>query len=1439
MSGSVSPRAALFGAALLLLIPPRFTAGQCSPGGLDDGPSEVTKGSLDIDVHWTNDDWLDCGDAGDYFPDDKAADVFNSLSTSYDLFDAFGFQEPYLNNLPEYNIFIYDSDDSGSAHPACINVDAPGDRCSSEAKIRKTLHHEMFHTIQRRYMCSVGGADCDANYIGSTFGKWVAEGTARCLDDRLYTDLDGSTVSASFWSEVSKFMDQPDVSLVDQSYRACLFWSYCCERMGSTSTEPQRGIDFMVRFWAQIAANGTTDSLTALRDEIVDSGGGSLDKIFHDFAICTYTREFDVSGLPNSGRYRFIDEQPGNGGGPLYDNVVRAGSFNSFPTNGSSNINAYAAKYYELTFDSQVCQAVGFLGEADQPIAWALVGVTSDDKAVILSKGTGTDYGRTFLNSPTQQINRLCAVVVGLSEASNFSYTFDVGTPRLTIIRPTTTKLAYAGKASEPGRFLTRVFVEGPEALKPPGVGPRSIKGLRQDDFTVKVNNLDADVISSAYVGGEYWLTIQAPGQAADGLYDLQVILCGGVAGGPSVQDIQKSCVLYADIRINHMVVIDRSGSMGAPDDFSKLDAAKIAGSLYVDAVSDNDRVGVVAFDGNEVDCDDDAVILEALGTATNPKRTNAKADIAALVETGWTSIGDGLWKAQDQLDLFLADTDIHTMILLSDGEENEGRWWNSNVGCNSASSRIGPGDTIVNTIAFGPEANQTLMQNIAGSTGGDYSYVDVTDTAGLSTFAVPAGPVAMANRLADAYMRGLQRSRGLERLFFTTGQAESGKSYSVGIPVLEDGVTQGTIFLNWSKANGLKSLKLFDPDGAAVGAGDASFYENSTHGVWHVFDKLKPGVWEIQFEAGDDVEYIAGLLGKQHFGAQLQVEVTQVNTGGQTSEPDEGPYEQGVPVTILAVLTDARGPILGARLDLAVRKPDGTLACGPLQLRDDGTQNDGEPDDGVYGAIFTDTSQAGSRTGVVNDSKDHIPGGARGTYLVDVAATGESGLVGKFARSGHTAFHIFAARRDRDQDGLPDTWEVYYGTDPSKPDEGADPDDDGLINKEEYKHGTDPMDQDTDGGGEPDGSEVKGGRCPIEPSDDLLPCPVDVEIVTSVGDENPRILRSNRLLLRFPIHSSYRQMRIFRRKVGDPDFQLVRLIDLAGFKPPYYDAVPPGTEYEYRFQAVGLNDALSCLSPIVRGASKEQPMPPNPWARFGPASKKTDRLLAYLQLDKTGQPLGSAPKEFRASNNPPNPAQPYLLLPANPRIAVALPGPQNVPGLKRLYVQYRDADGNESEVLLETIQYDPLGNFDGDGLPNNGDPDDDNDGVPDLDELQNDTDPFDPDSDNDGLDDGEEVNAGTNPKNPDTDGDGIPDGADPHPLIAPNPPDVDGDGDVDADDYGVFVGCSTGPDVPGVAANCTGLDFDGDGDIDQTDYGVFQNCWSGPDTLFDVTCKQ
>jgi hypothetical protein len=115
-----------------------------------------------------------------------------------------------------------------------------------------------------------------------------------------------------------------------------------------------------------------------------------------------------------------------------------------------------------------------------------------------------------------------------------------------------------------------------------------------------------------------------------------------------------------------------------------------------------------------------------------------------------------------------------------------------------------------------------------------------------------------------------------------------------------------------------------------------------------------------------------------------------------------------------------------------------------------------------------------------------------------------------------------------------------------------------------------------------------------------------------------------------------------------------------------------------------------------------------------------------------------------------------------------------------------------------------------------------DNDGLTDVIEDEEGTDPDNPDSDGDGILDGVEYAGGTDPNNPDTDGDGIPDGVedsnqngqvDPG-ETDPLTPDPDADGDGVADSLDVCPGYDDNLDADGDGiANCIdGDDSDGDG---------------------------
>ncbi|MDP7323711.1 MAG: hypothetical protein QF632_03040 [Candidatus Woesearchaeota archaeon] len=70
----------------------------------------------------------------------------------------------------------------------------------------------------------------------------------------------------------------------------------------------------------------------------------------------------------------------------------------------------------------------------------------------------------------------------------------------------------------------------------------------------------------------------------------------------------------------------------------------------------------------------------------------------------------------------------------------------------------------------------------------------------------------------------------------------------------------------------------------------------------------------------------------------------------------------------------------------------------------------------------------------------------------------------------------------DRDDDGIPNSWELQHGLDPDDPSDAAlDNDGDGLTNLEEYTKRTNPNNKDTDGDGFDDKEEIDAGTDPLD----------------------------------------------------------------------------------------------------------------------------------------------------------------------------------------------------------------------------------------------------------------------------------------------------------------------------------------------------------------------
>lgn len=81
----------------------------------------------------------------------------------------------------------------------------------------------------------------------------------------------------------------------------------------------------------------------------------------------------------------------------------------------------------------------------------------------------------------------------------------------------------------------------------------------------------------------------------------------------------------------------------------------------------------------------------------------------------------------------------------------------------------------------------------------------------------------------------------------------------------------------------------------------------------------------------------------------------------------------------------------------------------------------------------------------------------------------------GKHKGSHHTAKPTTRRTKDRNRNGIPDTWEKAFGLSVRTNQAKKDADQDGLSNKAEFLANTDPTNPDTDADGTPDGQEHAG----------------------------------------------------------------------------------------------------------------------------------------------------------------------------------------------------------------------------------------------------------------------------------------------------------------------------------------------------------------------------
>ncbi|MBX7207671.1 MAG: VWA domain-containing protein [Verrucomicrobiaceae bacterium] len=1076
----------------------------------------------------------------------------------------------------------------------------------------------------------------------------------------------------------------------NNGYEGALFWKYLMEQFGTDRDTVTCGSDVLKKFYEEVRDHkeGLTTTLQAVLDAKdrystdVEDRGVDLKSVFQDFSIANWTRRYHspqswgddyTFSFTYPSRFYYADEDSAKAE-PLFPHYNKKGTdldtletvdsmdkerpaatidFSLAPgdTTGTQSINldTWAANY--VTCDFSIPSTSGYMigfnakTESGGKCSYAVVGIRQDKTIDVMEKSTVyPESGNTFSFSCEQPTTnpyvKLVAIFNGQDGPSgdgwtslsvDAEYDFFYSQPTLTVLEPTLLYRAYVGSGSSPERFTARVRIN-----EPSGTGGASIPGLGASDFEVFVGSTttaadQATVLACASVMGEYWLTIEPPVKSPPPSASQNLtVRVGNISGASSLS------VLYADVQLDQMLVIDRSGSMARTSEgMSRIEAARAAAQLFVDAQGADDQLGVVRFSGDNHEPDatpyGDAQLVASLTTRTTQfakdllnlalEETSPAGD--KLTPSGNTSIGDGFYQAFDHWFTHRAANAEPWFILLSDGHQNE-----DSDGFSLTTPLIAEGIR-VEAIALGPNCDKNLLQSIASVTSGRYYEVAAeesssasaassrTMTAGSSSAKTSSAGSAtrstMRLDLGERFLAASDRSKRRDRLHEETGTLAAGETKTVTLTLTEGGVRDAVLVLYTDSGSAKPSLVITQPDGTTVTAPDAGYTTGSPDPSGHYWDPegyviyripaMSDGTWTCALSnaGADSFGYRFTVSAHNRAGVQMKLCFAEYHSDA-TAKADHGLYLRGLPMPVVAVLTDHGGPVRGATISAVISHPEHDAVT--LTLRDDGNGLDSIADDGVYAASFTPSDEASGSGGGLSESS---PPTITGSYQVHATAAGRDNRGFLFNRIAHGAFHLYEEEQglggDGDGDGMPDRYEyLHAGLDATVPDATGDLDGDGITNGDEYHLGTDPLNADTDGGGENDHSEVMAGTNPLVRDDDALRAPLVARVVHH--DENSHhvptnpdsVLRpkSGENVITISMEHRYLGFDVLRSTNPAGPFTLVATAGAASGGVYRDTGLTNGVTYYYRLVPFTAGDHRGVSTRLLKGSPRADCIPPS-----------------------------------------------------------------------------------------------------------------------------------------------------------------------------------------------------------------------------------------------------
>ena len=1190
-----------------------------------------------------------------------------------------------------------------------IGIDAPTIRGGGG---QLTVYHEFQHYLQYAFDDGCYDDFHDHYQSGAPAGNAeYFEGYADVASDSVDATADGwyyGGVVAAY---------NPLGSFFDKSYFD-VYSKYYLEQLGSlwTPTETRHHMDAVRDHYAECDAQDTIYVLDTLIPTL-SGGDRTQESLFLDFFAANWAKDWADPGTQPELVYT-DDDSVAYGQIPLSHDVNIAGGSQTW--NGETTPDDWAGRYYQVRPQAG-CDyvTVEVDGAAGSRLGINLMAADSTAPTSVSRSGwIGQDFSRTFAGHGVH--DHVAASVNAFASTSSYDISFTCVTPVIDLLepkpRPNHTQV---GDPASPIAFLARFKVTSA------GV---PVRGLPESSFTAQAEGDAVTFVPGSFqeVGEEYWAIMTPPTKAAGTQYvDVEMCL------DSTVCDKHIDALLYVDPgKSDFAMVFDASGSMDREEvagEGKRYENAQKAGTVIADLLREDDRILVMDFSAKDEpaspgdtcppDCKLDLqTYLPRTKVVVPTTIDQAKDAIDMISPRDWTPIGAALQDAKNKLQASPYSLNPKTIVLLSDGQENVNPMYSA------VRTELKNSGVIINTIAFSSEADEALMAQIAADTGGISRFVPTTPgtRVGLSAQHVNQlqdlgvspqviselaagwlpGPLGLDN-VYDYYET---IGQGASRLFNVNHTAVPDSSWRTRYQYADDSVNTLRLVVAGKQEDALgcagyhREVEILPPGGNPrsdwVPVSPPDPYEfppanwdirNSRYDDVVIITNPAPGMWGIRTR----YFYLICKAGQVDEQAMAVVPLQEVmsdfimNASVQSDFRLHGRFlppivdNQGMAgdtVPIVATLLSRSGAVPGAQVVGTIEKPGTTDA---VVFHDDGVHSDGEPGDGVYGALYGATDVGG-------------------TYNVRLVAEWEDPAApgNDLSREWLGAFWIRGPESiDGDRDGMPDPWEERCDLDTKRNDSEEDPDRDGLVNIEELHEGTLPCDPDTDDGGEQDGSEVWGGRNPLEPADDLC---------KPLGRVTLRPL-NEAIRINWPRPDDFSSMRLhLATRPGE-------LGELMSLEPTgEYQLTGLTNDETYYLTLAGVKDypeaALCDYSETVPVTPKEDPVPPYGWVLINGGAETTLSKEVVLDLSATNEPVEGVATPFgiqtkgpiqrtikevnediemRISNDPSFSGavwEPFA--PEKPWTLGETPG-----NIGTVHAQYRDAAGNESAIVVDNIR--------------------------------------------------------------------------------------------------------------------------------------------------------